>query len=242
MRYMGGKTRIVDQISAIMRSKIGGRSTYVEPFIGGGSVAAAMAPRFPIAHLSDYNEDLVMLHQAIQDGWIPPSAISREEWWELKRATTPSALRAFAGFGGSFGGAWFKSYAKNNPGNDYIGASGRALLRYKPRLAHATIRHLDYVDAGEFISDDALVYCDPPYAGTTGYKAIGAFDNAAFWNTVRGWSDTGAVVCVSEYSAPKDFTSIWRLKTQMTMNASNNNDPKLEQLFMHTPALERMRA
>lgn len=238
---MGGKTRIVDQISAIMRSKKAGRTTYVEPFMGGGSVAAAMAPLFETVHLSDYNKDLVMLHQAIQDGWVPPAKVSLEEWWELKRSTESSALRAFAGFGGSFGGAWFKSYAKNNPGNDYIGASRRALMRYKPRLAHAAFRHMDYADAGQFITDDALVYCDPPYAGTTGYKAVGGFDSATFWDTVRDWSATGAAVFVSEYAAPEDFTAVWRLKVHMTMNAHDNLEKKVEQLFMHTPALERMR-
>lgn len=241
MRYMGGKTRIVDQIAAIMRSKRAGRTTYVEPFIGGGSVAAAMAPAFPTAHLSDWNLDLVMLHQAIQDGWDPPRAVSLEQWWELKRSTESSALRAFAGFGGSFGGAWFKSYAKNNPGNDYIGASRRKLLSFRPALAHATIRHLDYAEAGQFITDDALVYCDPPYAGTTGYKAVDRFDNDRFWATAREWSDTGAAVFVSEYTAPEDFTAVWRLKVHMTMSAESNLTKKVEQLFMHTPALERMR-
>lgn len=238
---MGGKTRIVDQISAIMKARRAGRSTYVEPFIGGGSVAAAMARHFPTAHLSDWNQDLVMLHQAIQDGWQPPAAITREQWWDLKRATEPSALRAFAGFGGSFGGAWFKSYAENNPGNDYIGASGRALLRYRPHLLHATIRHLDYKDAGQFVTDDALVYCDPPYAGTTGYRGAGKFNNDQFWDVVREWSGRGAAVFTSEYQAPEDFTAVWRLKVNMTMNADSNTTQKTEQLFVHTPALERMK-
>lgn len=242
MRYMGGKTRIVDQISAIMRAKGRGLSSYVEPFMGGGSVAASMGPRFPTVHLSDANEDLILMWQAIQQGWDQPRRVSREQWWELKHSTEPSALRAFAGFGGSFGGAWFKSYAKNDPGNDYIGASRRALLRYKPSLAHATIRHLDYTDAGQFITAGTLVYCDPPYAGTTGYKAIGGFDNDTFWDTVRGWSDTGAIVLTSEYGAPEDFTPVWKLKVNMTMNADNNTEKKLEQLFMHAPALERTRS
>lgn len=241
MRYMGGKTRIVDQISAIMRARRGGRSTYVEPFMGGGSVAAAMAPVFETVHLSDWNKDLVMLHQAIQDGWIPPREISLEQWWELKRATESSALRAFAGFGASFGGAWFKSYAKNDKENDYIGASRRALLRYKPALAHAAFRHLDYRDAGDFVTDNALVYCDPPYAGTTGYRAVEKFDNDKFWDTVRDWSGTGAAVFVSEYTAPEDFTAVWRLKVNMTMNSESNVEKKVEQLFMHTPALEKMK-
>lgn len=239
---MGGKTRIVDQISAIMRARGRGKEVYVEPFMGGGSVAAAMAPNYKKAYLSDFNEDLILMWQAVQQGWDPPRSISLEQWWELKRATEPSALRAFAGFGGSFGGAWFKSYAKNNPGNDYIGASRRALLRYRPRIEHATISHHDYSEAGRVIDDRALVYCDPPYANTTGYKAVGGFDSASFWQTVRNWSGTGAAVFVSEYSAPEDFTPVWRLKVHMTMNAEDNLTKKTEQLFMHTPALERMRS
>lgn len=240
---MGGKTRIAAQISAVMRAGRTGRSTYVEPFIGGGSVAAEMAPEFPTAHLSDANEDLAMLWEAARTGWVPPYRLSREEWTALKRSTEPSALRAFAGFGVSFGGKWFTSYAPDNPkrGDYYAQASSRAIQRYAQKIAHAQIRHLDYRDAGEFVGPDAVVYCDPPYAKTTGYGAVGRFDSGQFWDTARAWSETGAQVYVSEYSAPEDWVPVWKLRAAVTMHHEDKKKSALEQLFIYGPTLEQLR-
>jgi site-specific DNA-adenine methylase len=50
----------------------------------------------------------------------------------------------------------------------------------------------------------SVVYCDPPYANTEGYSAVGAFDGAAFWGWCRMQARRGRVVYVSEYVAP-DF-------------------------------------
>jgi len=241
---MGGKTRIVDQISAIMRARARGRTSYVEPFLGGGSVAATMAPGFSHAYLSDANPDLILLWQALQDGWVPPASITREQWLELKHAAEPSALRAFAGFGASFGGSWFKSYAKNDKENNYARATRKGLLRDIARIGHAAINCHDYSAATDVIDSGSLVYCDPPYAGTFAYRgAGGSFDHDEFWDTARYWSELGAAVFVSEYEAPEDFTAVWRLKVNMTMDSNAaNRVKKVEQLFMHTPALERMRS
>lgn len=240
MRYMGGKTRIAAQIGAIMRAGRNGRNTYIEPFIGGGSVAAEMAPEFSTAHLSDANEDLMLLWKAVQDGWIPPTDLPYEEWLALKHATEPSALRAFAGFGVSFGGRWFTSYARNNKGNYYAGASSRTLRRYAPKIAHASLYHRDYAAAGEQVGPDCVVYCDPPYAGTTGYRNTSGFNSAQFWDTAREWSGTGAQVYVSEYAAPRDFVPVWKLRTPVSINRDEAKE-QIEQLFIYGPTLDQIR-
>ena len=67
----------------------------------------------------------------------------------------------------------------------------------------------------EFIKDDyrnlkcngCVIYCDPPYAGTTGY--VDSFDNEEFWNVVREWSKNN-IVLVSEQVAPPDFKVVWQ--------------------------------
>lgn len=228
--YMGGKTRVAPQICAIMRAHGKGAETYVEPFMGGGSVAALMAPGFIDVHLSDANESLVLLWQEVLSGWKPPGHITKAEWQVLKDDPNPSAMKALAGFASSYGGKWFAGYAKA-AGRNYVGGGVRELVKFASGFRHATVEHLDYTKAGQYVGPDTVVYCDPPYAGTTGYGAVGSFDSGQFWDTMREWTGRGAKVFVSEYAAPEDFTSVWRLKVPVTMD--KNNDVGTEQLFTY---------
>lgn len=228
--YMGGKTRVASQIAAVMRAHRKGADTYVEPFLGGGSVAALMAPEFKTVHLSDANESLIMLWKEVVDGWKPPGHITKDQWQTLREDPKPSAMKALAGFASSYGGKWFAGYAKA-PGRNYVSGGVRELRKFAGGFLHAEIRHLDYLAAGQFIGPGTLVYCDPPYEGTTGYGAVGTFNSAQFWNAMREWSARGATVFVSEYSAPEDFVSVWRLKVQVTMDANDNVGT--EQLFTY---------
>jgi DNA adenine methylase len=229
---MGGKTRVAPQISAIMRAYGKGADTYVEPFLGGGSVAALMAPGFVDVHLSDANESLVMLWQEILGGWKPPGHITKEQWQALKDDPNPSGMKALAGFAASFGGKWFAGYA-HSPGRNYVAGSTRQLFKHASGFRHATIRHLDYLDAGQFVGPGTVVYCDPPYENTTGYGAVGRFNSTQFWETMRAWSLRGAKVFVSEYSAPADFVPVWRLKVQVSLSKDSNTDIGTEQLFTY---------
>lgn len=47
-----------------------------------------------------------------------------------------------------------------------------------------------------------VIYADPPYAGTTGYDAAGAFDTDAFWARCVEWAAFGVRVYVSEFATP----------------------------------------
>lgn len=228
--YMGGKTRVAPQICAIMRAHGKGSETYVEPFMGGGSVAALMAPGFIDAHLSDANESLVLLWQEVLSGWKPPGHITKAEWQLLKDDPRPSAMKALAGFASSYGGKWFAGYA-HHPGRNYVGGGVRELVRFASGFRHATIEHLDYTKAGQYVGPATVVYCDPPYEGTTGYGAVGSFNSEQFWDTMREWTGRGAKVFVSEYTAPEDFTAVWRLKVPVTMD--KNNGVGTEQLFTY---------
>lgn len=229
---MGGKTRVAPQICAVMRAGSKGADTYVEPFMGGGSVAALMAPEFLTVHLSDANESLIMLWQEVIAGWKPPGHITKEQWRTLKDDPKPSAMKALAGFAASFGGKWFAGYA-SSPGRNYVAGSTRQLVKHASKFQHAEIRHLDYLKAGAFVGPNTVVYCDPPYEGTTGYGAVGSFNTTQFWETMREWSMRGAKVYVSEYSAPADFVPVWRLKVQVSLAKDGNTDVGTEQLFTY---------
>lgn len=232
MKYMGGKTRVAPQIAAVMRAHRKGAHNYVEPFMGGGSVAALMAPEFNTVHLSDANESLIMLWQDVLSGWKPPGHITKEQWRALKADPDPSAMKALAGFAASFGGKWFAGYA-SSPGRNYVAGSVRELVKHARCFRHAYVRHLDYIDAGRHVGLGSLVYCDPPYEGTTGYGAVGSFNSEQFWDTMREWAGRGASVFVSEYSAPEDFVPVWSLKVQVSLAKDGNTDVGTEQLFTY---------
>lgn len=115
MRYQGGKFFQRKKIKGAIMKDLENREisgTYIEPFLGGGAMAAVMGHEFNHAHYSDTHIDLMMMWQAVHNGEmeIPETHITKEEYNELRHAE-PSAHRGFIGFSCSYGAGWFKGYA-----------------------------------------------------------------------------------------------------------------------------------
>lgn len=216
MRYQGGKARMAKRLSVAMLAGMSGRKVrYVEPFIGGASVLERMTPHFDEVLAADLRPDVVMLWEAAVAGWEPPHRIS-ERAYERLRDAPPSPLRGFAGIAASFAGKWFGGYARglsaNGTPRDYVGEGRRAIIRRARALApyrdRISWRVCSYEELTPFISDNTLVYSDPPYAETTTYKGMPAFDTELFWKIQEAWAYTcGADVFVSEYSPPRQHGS-----------------------------------
>jgi DNA adenine methylase len=79
------------------------------------------------------------------------------------------------------------------------------------------------------IPEGAVIYCDPPYAGTSEYKE-GAFNHLEFWDWVRDKSKTHKVY-VSEYKAPVDFKAILKFDQASTLSATSNTTASVECMF-----------
>ena len=77
------------------------------------------------------------------------------------------------------------------------------------------------------IKNGAVVYCDPPYAGTREYKE-GAFNHVAFWEWCRTQNNP---VFVSEYNAPDDFKLVAEFKHMTTLSATNNAKRTIEKVY-----------
>lgn len=213
MMYQGGKTKLAPRLRDVMLATTDCRSRYVEPFLGSAAVAELMVEHFDSAELSDAMPDIAHLWRAAASGWIPPDHLTREEYAAL-RSSEPSALRAFAGFPCSFGGKWFAGYAPRADRN-YAAQGSRSIARRGPRLAAATIERRGYEVVSAVAGD--VIYCDPPYADTTGYGGVGRFDSEAFWRTADEWAQAGAVVFVSEYSAPDSWVPILEIDRHSPM-------------------------
>ena len=233
MQYMGGKHRQAKDIRKIIAELRGDRTRYVEPFTGGGSVLAAVAPDFDHAVGADASASLVALWQAvIFGGWTPPIDMTQDEYNDIRNDETPSAFRGWAGYGASYQGKYFGGFNGNATHRDYMAENARglerkaAILREHPNL---TLVHADYTD--HTVNADTVVYCDPPYAGTTAYKAADAFDHEWFWETAHRWSEMGALVLVHEYTAPKWWVPV-HTKDRVEVMSRKSTGARAESLFM----------
>ena len=226
MLYLGSKRRHAKEILQRVLTNRAPDQWYVEPFVGGANVIDKVGgPRIG----ADLNPDVIALWQGLQQGFVPPDVVTEEEYTAARTAPR-SALRSFTGFGCSFGGKWFGGYARNAKGNDYCGQSKRAVLRQLATLRDVEFRCCSYRDL--VLPPNSIVYCDPPYAGTTGY-ATGGFDHADFWAWCRETFAAGHEVFVSEYTAPDDFLCIWSKSVGINVdNQANKGRRAVERLFV----------
>lgn len=229
MQYVGGKFRQRKHFKPAILAATTERARYLEPFVGGGSMLEVMAPHFGLTRASDVNEDLVLLYQALMRGWEPPVSLSREEYVYLKTAE-PSALRAFAGFGASYGGKWFGGYTER----EKVATSARSLAKTRARLLGLDLRfsHRSY----EWWQPQAgtVVYADPPYADVgVGFRDSKGFDHPAFWLVMDEWVGRGAHVFVSEFSAPPHWVPITTSVQRLTLSPNSGVTRREEQGLQH---------
>lgn len=200
MQFQGGKARQAKQIGALVKAV--DRPNYLEPFVGGAWILKEVAQHFPKVTASDLHLDLILLYQALQEGWEPPQEVTEEEYRAQRRAE-PSALRAFCGYACSFGGRWFEGYAR---GHTSPATGARSLLKKASVLSQVRFSHCDYGDHSPGLAD--VVYCDPPYRNRKRLTQVPPFDHHRFWRTMDEWTEAGARVYVSEEQAPTGWVPI----------------------------------
>jgi DNA adenine methylase len=229
MFYLGGKGRLGRSIAEAVLAHTAKRGTYLEPFLGGGNSFRHLAPHFAATRAGDAHEDLMLMWEAARGGWEPPPLISEEDYRRLRREP-PSALRAAAGFGCSFGGKWWGGYARSAKCDpDYYARHTAKSVREVAQLMGSTeLRRASFAEWS--VDEDHVVYADPPYVKTTGYR--GGFDHPAFWATMTAWSEAGADVFVSEYAAPPDWTCVWS-REHVVKVSGGTGATSCERLFVH---------
>jgi DNA adenine methylase len=243
MKYLGGKQRIGKHIAAYLHKFIEANNIknvkYLEPFCGSLGVLKHMTDYNVVAN--DYHSDLIEMWKRVQKGeLVYPESVSEDEYNEAKEIKSPSALKAFIGFGMSFGGRYFGAYAHKYLGNkkeDFCKEMRNSLERIRPKIKNVKFVNKDYRDLNP---EGCFIYCDPPYRETKypikyrrGIKDYDVFDSEEFWNVIRKWSKKNTVI-VSETTAPSDFKEIWTSE-QVRSASRSKNTPKtnaLEKLFI----------
>ena len=235
MQYMGGKARIARRIVAAILADTNARTTWFEPFVGGGNVMEHAAAHFVTAVGADCHPDLIMMWEHVTAGGMIPDLITRDEYQAL-RGAPPSWLRGFAGFGASFGGKWFGGYGVSPRDGEVCRQSFRTVNRQAGVFTANRVRFTCARFGAITPPHDAVVYCDPPYANTTGYST-GTFDYPTFYSTLTTWAETRSVY-LSEYAVPAGINSrvIWSHEKSMPLDRASNIRTAKENLYRILPA------
>ena len=210
---------------------------YCEPFVGMAGVLVHIVKSKPenTIYANDLNQDIICMWKAIQNGWIPPDACTKEHYLELKNQSIPTAERGFIGsaccFGGVFFNGGFRAIVKLR---NYLEEGKRKLLQYKPHLEKVNFSSSSYDDLN---FSGKLIYCDPPYKNNkfkTNY--FQNFDHKKFWETMRQWSKNNIVI-ISELEAPSDFICVWTSNYKLLLHSkaikTNITKNFEEKLFIH---------
>lgn len=231
MQYLGGKKRIAKQLCEFLNKQINKQDKYYfEPFVG--SCAIIENIEHPIRYGNDANKYLIELYKALQNGWIPPKNISEDEYQYVKNNKEENyPLTAFCGIGCSYSGKWFGGYARNSSGRNYAMNAHNVILKQLSKIQNVKFSCRDYRDCNP---QNALVYCDPPYANTTKYDFFDGFNNDEFWEIMRKWSENNKVF-ISEYVAPEDFECVLEIETRTDLrNSDEKMIPRTERIFTLT--------
>ena len=233
MKYMGSKARLAKDLSPLINELIKSNNinTYIEPFVGGANMIQHINCKERIA--SDNNEYLIHMWIALQNDWIPPDNITKEEYIDIKnnKHKYPKELVSIAGFCATYNAKWFGGYAgivrtKVDTERNYYNEATRNILKQVDYIKDVKFNCCDYTYYSE--CENSLIYCDIPYQGTTQYGSVQEFDYDKFWDWVREMSKNN-IVLVSEYNAPDDFECIFEktLTTTLDKNSRKNDAEKL---------------
>ena len=229
MQYFGGKAKIAKHIATYLESVRKENQPYLEPFVGGANIVSQMSGE---RYASDFNEYLVAMYKGVQQGCELPDELSEERYQHIKNNKDENkVLTGFVGFGCSFAGKWFGGYARDKRKScDFAHTSKVGLLKKMKTMRDVAFEWKDYKTLEP---KGMLVYCDPPYKGTTKYSGTPDFDSDEFWEVMRKWSMNNDVY-ISEYKAPNDFISVLEIPTKTCIrNASDNASKRIEKLFTY---------
>lgn len=229
---MGSKNRIAKHILPIMLKDRKDGQYWVDPFVGGANIIDKVTGNRIGA---DFNSYLISMWNNLISGWNP-TEIDLDLYKEIKnnKSNFQDRVVGWAGVACSYSGKWFGGFAgrvKTKQGiRDYQAEAFNNLNKQLPKLFDVKFVNSSYSDLN--IPPNSIIYCDPPYEGTTGYKD--KFNHAEFWQWCRDKAREGHAVFVSEYNAPDDFECIWQQEVKSSLSAngkSGGSKKSVEKLF-----------
>ena len=237
MKYMGSKARHAKELLPIILANRKQGQWYVEPFVGGANMIDKVGGNRIGA---DINEYLIEMWKAVSSGWMPPELVTEEKYQKVRdNKDNDKPLTSYIGFAMSFGGKWFGGYRRDIAGtkddpelkafneSEQSRKSYESLLKQQKKLLGVDFRHSSYQDLDA--PTNSIIYCDPPYKGTTKYKED--FDHEPFYEWCRQKHKEGHQVFVSEYQMPEDFICVWSKEVNSSLTKDTGSKKGIEKLF-----------
>lgn len=228
MKYMGSKNRYAKELLPIILKDRKPNQWYVEPFVGGANLIDKVDGNRIGADLNPYLiQALVSIRDSLSE--LPKNSIDFTEakYKELMKRDSYKH-KGYAGFAFSYGGKWLGGWSRDGAGKrDYVTESYKNAVKQSPNL-----KGIEFVCCGYEnleIPKNSVIYCDPPYEGTTKYKDD--FDHDRFWDWCREMVKLGHDVFVSEYSAPDDFVCVWSKEVNSSLTKDTGSRKGTECLF-----------
>jgi DNA adenine methylase len=232
MKYVGSKNRIAKHILPIMLRYRKPNQTWIEPFVGGGNMIDKVKGKRLGA---DINPRVIEALLSIRDNLDELPKNKREfteEDYKKLRTNIPIKHKGYAGFALSYGGKWLGGVSRDGEGRrDYIAEAYRNATIQSAKLQGVELICTSY-DQLE-IPSNSLIYCDPPYKGTTEYAH--KFLHEPFYNWCRTKTREGHTVFVSETTAPTDFICIWQLQRAASLTRNTGSKLCTEKLYIIKP-------
>ena len=229
MKYMGSKTRVSKDILPIMLEHLDENTAWVEPFVGGGNMIDKVTAKLRIG--GDFNKYAIQALVSIRDNIekLPKNNIEfTEDDYKDLRNSDNYEFKGWAGFAFSYGGKWLGGWARDGKGKrDYVREAYNNALKQSPKLQGVELINCSYDELP--IPDNSVIYCDPPYKGTTKYS--NNFDHEKFWDWCRIKASEGHKVFISEYEAPNDFQCVWEKELSSSLTKDTGSKKGMEKLF-----------
>ena len=234
MKYMGSKARFAKEILPIILKDRKSEQQYVEPFAGGMNMICEVNGN-RIAN--DIHYYLIEMWKELYNGWQPHKVSSNTyHIVRLNREQYAPHIVGCVGFNCSYSGKWFDGFAgetktKIGAVRDYQTEAINNVVKQVEKMKGVTFQNKPYYELE--LPPNSIVYCDPPYEGTTKYKDD--FNHVVFWDWCREKAKQGHIVFVSEYNAPNDFECVWQKEIVSSLTQDTGSKKVVEKLFKFSP-------
>lgn len=133
-------------------------------------------------------------------------------------------------FNGGFARGWKND--KVTP-RDMPNEAIRNILKQQPNLSDIKFICKDFRKIKDITNH--VIYCDPPYRNSVGYRNLDKFPYEEFYEWCRYMSKNN-IVLISEYNMPDDFECIWQKESKVNIDfkrkTRNHNKNRVEKLFI----------
>ena len=235
MRYLGSKARLSKELAPIIQSYIDKNNVkgYFEPFVGGANMIDKIKCSKRIG-FDSHPYLIALLKKTQQTTEDFPTIITEEMYNEVKENKNNYedwfvGLVGFCSFGSKWFGGFRRSYNKDGTPKEETAGVINNLKKQAPNLKDIVFRCRDFRTIKPEKVKGYVIYCDPPYRGTTKY-ATNTFPYEEFYDWCREMSKNN-VVLISEYWMPNDFECIWEGKLKCTLDKDSRTD-KIKKLFI----------